>query len=68
LIWPEWGVPEGSVGEAPMPGVCWIGLYSVMRIHTFIPIVWFWRERREAQFFVAIKSKTVNIMKAGLEV
>jgi hypothetical protein len=37
-----------------MPVVCWIGWYSVVRTHAFIPTVWFWRERREAPFFVAI--------------
>jgi hypothetical protein len=38
-----------------MPGVCWIGWYSVVHTHAFMPTVWFWRERREASFFVAIK-------------
>ena len=26
-----------------------------MRTHVFIPTVWFWRERREALFFLAIQ-------------
>jgi hypothetical protein len=37
-----------------MPRVCWIGWYLVVRTHAFTPTIWFWRERREALFFVAI--------------
>jgi hypothetical protein len=59
--WPSWGqsfLPDQSdkfwkaspanVTVHLMPGVCWIGWYSVVRTHTFISAVWFWRERREA--------------------
>jgi hypothetical protein len=38
-----------------LPGVCWIGWYSVASTHAFIPTVWFWRERREALFCVDTK-------------
>ena len=43
-----------------LPGVCWIGWYSVARTHAFIPTVWFWRERREALFCVDIKRLLVH--------
>jgi hypothetical protein len=73
---PKWGVLEGSAGECNstlMPEVCWIGWYSVVCTHAFIPIVW--RERHGAPIFVTIKRHLVhgevreaeNIMKAGLE-
>jgi hypothetical protein len=57
LIWPEWGVLKGFASEcnsAPMPEVYWIAWYLFVRTHVFIPTVWFWRQRREASFFVAI--------------
>jgi hypothetical protein len=44
LIWPEWGVLEGSAGEfnsAHLPKVCWIGWYSIVHTHVFISTVWF---------------------------
>jgi hypothetical protein len=43
-----------------MPGVCWIEWYSVVHTHAFILTDWFWRERREALSFVAIRQLLVH--------
>jgi hypothetical protein len=47
--------PPVNVTVQLMPGVCCIGWYSVVHPQDFIPTVWFWRERREAMFCVAIR-------------
>ena len=61
--------PPANVTVHLMPGVCWIGWYSVVRTHAFIPTVWFWRDLHEALFCVDImvKSKEENIMKVVLK-
>jgi hypothetical protein len=48
--------------------------YLVVGTHTFIPTLWFWRERREALFLLPsgdfwsiVKLDEENIMKDGLE-
>jgi hypothetical protein len=46
--------------SAAMPGVCWIGWYSVIHTYAFISTVWFWRERCEALSFVAIRRLLVH--------
>jgi hypothetical protein len=46
-----------------MPGANYIienGWYSVVCTHAFILTVWFWRERREALSFVAIRRLLVH--------
>jgi hypothetical protein len=76
LIWSEWGVPEGSIGEcnsAPMSEFAGLGgIRSCAPMLLFRPFsfggaAWIYSLFSSCDFWSMVKSKAENIMKAGLD-